>query len=120
MLLPLSLICKKTKVRKDGTSLIKIQYCYSSDKRTELDTQISIPPKYWNRKSHRIADDLPVTYGNPSELNGNLQTMFRIAEDIVGFALKKQLTDPLTFLKRTFKPDFDISILEKLVNDIIC
>lgn len=110
MLLPLTLICKKSKARRDGTSVIKIQYCYTSDKRTELDTEIPIPPKYWNRKSRKIADNLPVIYGDAKEQNGKLQTMSRIVADIIDFALKKGI-DPLSFVKATFKPDFDVNCL---------
>lgn len=113
MLLPLTLICKKAKVRRDGTSVIKIQYCYTSDKRTELDTEIPIPPKYWNRKSGKVADNLPSRYGNVETLNNRLQIMFRIAEDIIGFAIKKGV-NPLEFVKSTFQPDFDTNKLYQL------
>jgi hypothetical protein len=44
MLLPIKLICPKNKVRKDGTSIIFIQYCGSDNKKTLLNTEIAIPP----------------------------------------------------------------------------
>lgn len=112
MLLPLTLICKKGKARRDGTSAIKIQYCYTSDKRTELDTGIALPPRYWNRKSRKVADDLPEAYGKAKDLNARLQTMFRIAEDIITFALDHKL-QPLDFVKEKFSPDFDTATLKQ-------
>jgi len=48
MLLPLKPICEAKKARRDGTSIIYIQYCYSSEKRTNLNTEIAIPANYWN------------------------------------------------------------------------
>ncbi len=39
--------------------------------------------------------------------------MLRITEDIVEHALKNKISDPVTFAKETFRPDFDVSTLEK-------
>ncbi|HEY8689525.1 MAG TPA: hypothetical protein VIM07_09855 [Chitinophagaceae bacterium] len=60
MLLPIKLICKKRLMRRDGTSIIFIQYCHSLEKRTLLNSGIAIPPNYWNLKRLRINTDLPV------------------------------------------------------------
>ncbi len=49
MLLPIKAICDR-RTRKDGTSAINIQYCYSSEKRTVLPTEIFIPLSYWSKK----------------------------------------------------------------------
>jgi hypothetical protein len=62
VLLPLSLICEKKDMRKDGTSIVFIQYCYSSEKRTTLNTGIAIPAKYWSKKRQIITSDLPKEY----------------------------------------------------------
>jgi hypothetical protein len=113
MLLPIKLICKKEKIRRDGTSLVFIQYCFNSEKRTVLNTQLAIPPTYWNRKRQCITADLPLIFGKAEDLNGQLKSMVRLAEDIVSFAGKKKIRCPLTFLKRNFIPDFDLSSLEE-------
>jgi hypothetical protein len=55
MLLPIRLICPTKKVRKDGTSLIFIQYCYNATSKTLLNTGIAIPTKYWQRKHRRVS-----------------------------------------------------------------
>ncbi len=57
---PIKLIVRKAKVRKDGTALISVQYCYSADQRVVLSTgvlfQFSIgikkPEDY--QKSYRL------------------------------------------------------------------
>ncbi|MEO5562010.1 MAG: Arm DNA-binding domain-containing protein, partial [Chitinophagaceae bacterium] len=86
MSLPVKPLCKKTLIRKDGTSIIFIQYCHSVEKRTLLNSGIAIPPSYWNLKRLRINADLPATYGTAEALNGQLRNLIRIAEDILAFA----------------------------------
>ncbi|MEV4886303.1 phage integrase SAM-like domain-containing protein [Chitinophaga ginsengisegetis] len=105
MLLPLKLVCKSSKIRRDGTSLIFIQYCYNSDKRTLLSTEIAIPPAYWKRS--RITANLPKDYGNHEELNKRLKTLLRLVEDVISHALQEKIIDVLTFVKSTFKPDLN-------------
>lgn len=113
MLLPVKPVCKRALMRRDGTSIVFIQYCHSADKRTLLNSGIAIPPNYWNLKRLRINTDLPASYGNAESLNEQLQNAVRVAEDILTFAAKKKIPDPLAFLKRTFKPNFDLSSLEE-------
>lgn len=36
---------------KDGLSNIHIQYCYTSEKKTLLDTEIEIPLNCWDKKT---------------------------------------------------------------------
>jgi len=112
MLLPIKPICSESKIRRDGTSLIFIQYCESAENKTLLNTQIAIPPNYWNKKLKRISDTLPTAFGRSDELNKELQRQVRLAEDIVSLALSKQLADPVLYLKATFKPDLDPGSLE--------
>lgn len=46
MLLPIKPICERGKVRRDGTSLIFIQYCLNAEKRTLSSTGIAISPAF--------------------------------------------------------------------------
>jgi hypothetical protein len=48
MILPIKPIGKKEWVRRDGTSVIYLQYCFNSDGRVIVDSGIAIPPEYWN------------------------------------------------------------------------
>lgn len=91
MLLPIKPICERKDIRRDGTSLIYIQYCYSSEKRTLLNTEIAIPPNFWNKKRLCITDSLPLTFGNVEHLNYELDRMLRLVQDIVSFSGKIKL-----------------------------
>ncbi|RFS21848.1 hypothetical protein DVR12_14425 [Chitinophaga silvatica] len=112
MLLPIKLICPKSKVRRDGTCLIFIQYCGKAGKSTLLNTEIAIPPKFWNRKFLRISPDLPETYGQPQHLNEQLATVLRLAGDIIAHATKEKIADVGQFVKQTFCAGFDVKKLE--------
>ena len=117
MSLPVKPVCKKALIRKDGTSIIFIQYCQSVEKRTLLNSGIAVPPNYWNLKRLRINADLPIHFGNAELLNEQLQKAIRIVEDILTFAAKKKISDPLAFLKKLFKPDFDLSSLKEKIKE---
>lgn len=112
MLLPVKPICPKNKVRRDGTCIIFIQYCGTDNKRVLLNTEIAIPPKFWNRKYLRIVPDLPEQYGSATALNAELADMLRKTEDIIAYAVEKKISDILTFVKSTFCPDFNMETLE--------
>lgn len=104
-------------MRKDGTSIIFIQYCHSQEKRTLLNSGIAVPPSYWNQKRLRINADLPPSFGQAEVLNEQLKNSLRLAQDIVNYALIRKITDPLEFLKKTFQPGFDLTSLEGKVNE---
>jgi integrase len=112
-MLPIKPICESKKIRKDGTSLIFLQYCYSSEKRTNLNTEIAIPPQFWNKKRLCIQDSLPAEYGSVEYLNGEIRRMHRLAEDLIDFANKKDIKEKWIFVKSTFTPDFDNKRLEQ-------
>jgi hypothetical protein len=117
-MLPLKLVCKSKNIRRDGTSLVYIQYCFNAEKRTLLNTQVAIPPSFWNKKRTSVSNNLPDSYRAPAELNGELKRMYRIAEDIISFAIKSRVEDVVNFVKKTFHPHFDVATLnnEKIVN----
>jgi hypothetical protein len=89
MLLPLSLICEKKDVRRDGTSIVFIQYCYSSERRTNLNTGVAIPPKYWSKKRQIITSDFPKEHGCVDILLKELKQKLRFAEYLVELANRK-------------------------------
>lgn len=90
---PLKPICERKNMRKDGTSIIFIQYCYSPEHRTNLNTEIAIPPAFWNKKRQSISPDLPPIYGDAKHLNNEVKRMLRLAEDLVDFATKKNIVN---------------------------
>ena len=111
---PIKLVMKKDKVRKDGTSLIFLQYCYSASKRILLGSDIGIPANYWNRKTCTILKTLPKEYGDATNLEDGLREKLRHAEKLVDYALKNANTCPLRFLKKNFNKRV-ITIYSKLV-----
>ena len=83
MRFPLKKICNKRSIRKDGLCNIYIQYCYSAKKRTLLKTGMSIPPEYWDIKKSEVFQHIPAKFGNASELNEALFSVFRKVEDLL-------------------------------------
>lgn len=108
MLLSIKPVCKTNKVRKNGTSVIYVQYCLDSQKRTLLNTGLSIPPKFWHQKKLFILKDLPSIFGNVDQLNDQLRKSIRRAEDIVSLAIKKEIADPIIFLNEYFLQEIDV------------
>jgi hypothetical protein len=120
---PIKLVLKKGDVHKDGTSLIYIQYCFSSQKRVLLSTDISIPANYWNEKTGSILATLPAQYGDPKSIEADLREKLRRAGQIVDYALHDN-TDPVRFLKRYFK-EGDVQYEQhvdynKNIKDVFC
>lgn len=99
---PIKLILKKGKVRKDGTSTIFLQYCFSARRRVLVSTNISIPVCYWNARISSISQKLPPEYGNVNTLETALREKLRKAESMVDYAIRKTHTCPMRFLKRNF------------------
>lgn len=99
---PIKLITKKGTVRKDGTSLIFVQYCHSADKRILLSTGVAIPPNFWNKKTGRISESLPEEFGDAQQLQIILIQHLRKAEDMLEYALAKRKVCPMQFLKTNF------------------
>ncbi|MGN6532089.1 MAG: Arm DNA-binding domain-containing protein, partial [Ginsengibacter sp.] len=95
-------ICKKSKARKDGTSVVYIQYCFSSGRRTLLNTGIAIPSNYWNEKVLKISDSLPTTFGMVAELNKKIRDLIRKVEDIIDLGDLLYIQDLLTFVSKYF------------------
>jgi site-specific recombinase XerD len=98
---PIKIICDK-RTRRDGTNPLYIQYCFSGEKRTLLNTGISVSPSYWNKKTGKVSKDHPQVNTH----NKELQKQLRVVEDLIEIATEKKI-DPLPFVKKTFKPDLD-------------
>jgi hypothetical protein len=113
MLLPIRAICKEKWTRRDGTAPIFLQYCYSREKRTLLNTSIFIPPAYWQSKQQRISAELPIQFGDAEKLNDELLRLKRVVEDLVAEATKKQIEDKGAFVKKTFTPTLNLQALDE-------
>jgi hypothetical protein len=117
MILPANLPVKPVCIRprKDGTSIIHIQYCYNVEQKTMLDTGIVIPVRCWDKEGLVITKDLPGAFGNPVKLNEALQAQMRLVEDVITFAVKRNVLDRGRFVKEYYSPDLDIYALSEAV-----
>jgi len=111
MLLPLKPICEAKRARRDGTSLIYIQYCFSDSKKPLLNTGIAIPPKYWNESKLVVRPDLPADFGDAHDLNDRVKKLYRLVEDLIILADRKKIADMADFVKKVFRPDLDFQAL---------
>ncbi len=111
---PIKPICDARFIRKDGTAFIYIQYCFSAKQRTLLNTKIAIPPEFWNEKKEFISEKLPKSFGIAEDLNSELKRMMRSVEDIIVYGNKKEVPEIGKFVKKIFKPNFKISVTQKV------
>src|SRR6185503_13574244 len=101
--------------RKDGTSIIHIQYCYSNEQKTILDTKITIPVKCWDKENLCIKQNLPSSFASSKELNEALRIHLRLAEEVISFAIKRNIPDRRKFVKKYYSPNLDIYSLSDIV-----
>ncbi len=98
---------QKEWVRRDGTSIIFIQFCRNSGERVLVDAGLAIPPEYWNRKNNRVIPSLPNVYGETKEVENHLSQKMRRAEDLVKYAIFPKEYFFYQFLKEKFQTAFD-------------
>jgi len=113
MFMPLKPVCIRPRI--NGTSLIHIQYCYNNDQKTLLNTRICIPIECWDKENLCIIENLPCSFGDSSKLNQILKEQLRLAEDLIAFALKKEIKDIGAFIKEYYSPDLNIYDFSDLV-----
>lgn len=77
-------------------------------KRVLINSEISIPEKYWNLKTRRISKSLPVEFGQVKELEAELREKIRQAEKLIDYAIRSLNTCPVRFLKRNFKRSINL------------
>jgi hypothetical protein len=117
MFLPVKAILDR-RPRKDGTAAIYIQYCFSSDRRILLSTDLAVPPAHWNKRLLRISPSLPKSFGDAETLNSRLQKMLRTAEDMISYALEQKMADPIAFLRKAWHPEFKTAELSERAKEI--
>jgi hypothetical protein len=116
----IKLIIRKGKCSKDGNHTVFLQYCYTSAKRVLISTGISIPEVNWDKNTCSILSTLPIEYGPAETLQRTLNQQCVKAEKIVRYAIKRNHTCPMQFLKRNFRlPDcWDLDQMEDDNSDL--
>jgi hypothetical protein len=82
-----------------------------------LNTDIAIPPDHWDRSKQSIKASLPEEYGDVEVLNESLTRMFRCTEDIVSFAMKRKIDEPIEFVRQMFHPEINPVKLPQLLKE---
>ncbi|MBW7913561.1 MAG: phage integrase SAM-like domain-containing protein, partial [Taibaiella sp.] len=103
MLLPLKAVISK-KIKKDGTSTIYYQYCFSSTNRVLLSTEIAIPAIYWNKKRQCVSALLPKDFGLPETLNKELIRQKKIIEALIINGEEEETSNIGCYVKERFSP----------------
>jgi hypothetical protein len=100
MRVPVKPICNIKRCRKDGTTFIYLQYCYSwdPDLKTLLNTQIAIPPAYWDKKKLGIKEALPqqyisAKYESVEKINNELDRQQRLVCDLIKLAKEQHVVE---------------------------
>jgi hypothetical protein len=98
------ILCEEKRIKSDGTSPIYLQYFSGAGHRVFLNTDIAIPPKFWDRHKQRIKDSLPTTYGDYQKLNDEIVRLYRLAEDLIKLTKSSGIEHPGEFVKEKFSP----------------
>ncbi len=99
------ILCEEKRIKSDGKSPIYLQYFSGAGHRVFLNTDIAIPPKFWDRHKQRIKDNLPTTYGDHQKLNDEIVRIYRLAEDLIKLAKSSGIEQPGEFVKEKFSPN---------------
>lgn len=93
------LVVRNDRIRKDGTTPIKIEYYYDRGRRILLDTGKSIEPKYWDQSGGVVRK------GHPSQLqlNEHVTTLRRRLEGILDDAIVKGVDPTPEYVKKKYE-----------------
>lgn len=111
MAYPIKAICEAKDKRADGTSIIYLQY-YAPDGKRKLNTELSIPPGFWNQKQRMVSDKLPREHGMFSELNREITRQLRLAEDLIAWAEQEKKQPIGKYVKETYRRDLNLEHLK--------
>lgn len=95
----IKLIINKKYLKKDGTTPIYLQYCYNSDKRTLIHTNIFIAPSEWNFDKTEIRRSVD----NHTKFNDTLKLYKAQAEQIVRIANEKGIKPTPEYVRMEFE-----------------
>lgn len=111
MRIPIKALCEEKRKRSDGKALIYLQYFYDGEHRIFLNTQLAIPPEFWDKRRQCIKESMPVSFGNSSSINRELSRQLRLASDLALYAKDHAIGDIGPFIKEKFSPGLDLQEL---------
>ena len=65
----------------------------------------------------KINNSLPENFGDAEALNKKLYKAFRMVHDIICYAIKKKIDDPISFVKKNFRPDLEDPDLNAIIKE---
>ena len=111
MKIPIKPLCEEKRIREDGTAVLYFQWFHDGVHRIFLNTGITIPPKFWNKKTEAVMDTLPSSYGTPEKLNAEVDRQLHIAKDLIRLAKNQKVHKLGAYVKRNYRPDLDLPAL---------
>jgi len=113
MRIPIKAICELKRIRKDGTSLIFLQYFHDGVHRIFLNTGIAIPPDQWDKRKECVKQTLSLKYGTAEKVNREIDRQLALARDLILWTRDQQLGEPGAFIKEKYAPDLKIDDLNR-------
>jgi hypothetical protein len=59
MRIPIKPLCEEKRTKANGKAPVYLQYFHDGEHRTFLNTQLAIPPGYWDKRKECVKDTLP-------------------------------------------------------------
>lgn len=89
------LVIKTSTSKKDGTTPIYIQYSYNREKRTLLNTQKRIAPKFWNAERGEVRRSHP----KAQELNQHIKMLLSRVDSLIDDAVSQRIDPSIDHIK---------------------
>src|SRR6185312_16754712 len=112
MRIPIKALCEEKRKRSDGKALIYLQYFHDGEHRIFLNTELAIPPEFWDKRRQCVKETLPKSFGNPSSINKEVHRQLSLASDLVVYTKEQGLAEPGAFVKEKFSPSL---VMEELI-----
>lgn len=109
MRIPIKPLCEEKRVRSCGTSLIYFQFFHDGEHRTFLNTELAIPPQYWDKRKLCVKENLPEEYGNHDKLNDEIDRQLRLACDLIKLAKREGIAELGAYVKEKYSPDLKLN-----------
>jgi site-specific recombinase XerD len=109
MRVPVTPQCGKVSA-KTGECTIYLQYCYNwdPDLKTLLKSEITIDPKYWDKKRKCVRETVPEKYGTADDLNKEIDRQIKLAGDLIRLAKGQGVVQFGPFVKEKYHPKLDL------------
>lgn len=112
MRIPIKALCEEKRKRSDGKALIYLQYFHDGEHRIFLNTELAVPPEFWDKRRQCVKDTLPKSFGNPASINKEVHRQLTLAADLIVYAKDQGLSEIGAFVKEKFSPTL---VMEELI-----